>query len=100
HHNLTHLQSLPHPLPILLGGLLLALAPIVLLAIPWRRFAAGDPGLRRDARSAAQGQGWTLRSAMRSPLYWGLAQLFFCTSIAMLDRKSTRLHSCYVSTSY
>jgi MFS family permease len=68
-----------------LGGLLLALAPIVVLAIPWGRFAAGAPELRHDPKSAAQGQGWTLRSALRSPLYWGLAQLFFCTSIAMFS---------------
>ena len=68
-----------------LGALLLALAPIVALAIPWQRFAAGDPEFHHGARSAAQGQGWTLRSALRSPLYWGLAQLFFCTSIAMFS---------------
>ena len=68
-----------------LGALLLGLAPIVGLAIPWQRFAAGDPELHHGARSTAQGQGWTLRSALRSPLYWGLAQLFFCTSIAMFS---------------
>jgi MFS family permease len=67
-----------------LGSLLLVLVPVVLLAVPWRRFAAGDPELHH-ARSSAQGQGWTLSSAMRSPLYWGLAQLFFCTSIAMFS---------------
>ena len=68
-----------------LGGLLLVLVPVVVLAIPWRRFAAGDPELHHDGKSAAQGQGWTLSSALRSPLYWGLAQLFFCTSIAMFS---------------
>jgi MFS family permease len=68
-----------------LGASLLVLTPIVVLAIPWRRFAAGDPELRHDPKSGAQGQGWTLRSALRSPLYWGLAQLFFCTSIAMFS---------------
>jgi MFS family permease len=68
-----------------LGGLLLVLAPIVVLAVPWRRFAAGDPALKHDAKAAAGGRGWTLSSALRSPLYWGLAQLFFCTSIAMFS---------------
>ena len=68
-----------------LGGAMLALAPVVVLAVPWRRFAAGDPALRHDAQGGAAGQGWTLSSALRSPLYWGLAQLFFCTSIAMFS---------------
>jgi predicted MFS family arabinose efflux permease len=68
-----------------LGTLLLVLMPVAVLAIPWRRFAAGDPELHRDARGAGAGQGWTLASAMRTPLYWGLAQLFFCTSIAMFS---------------
>jgi MFS family permease len=67
-----------------LGTGLLLLVPIVLL-LPWGRFAAGDPELHRDAKGAGPGQGWTVASAIRSPLYWGLAQLFFCTSIAMFS---------------
>jgi uncharacterized protein YicC (UPF0701 family) len=50
-----------------LGALLLLLMPVAVLAIPWRRFAAGDPELHRDAKSAGAGQGWTLAS-MR-PVY-------------------------------
>jgi MFS family permease len=68
-----------------LGLALLALVPVVLLAVPWRRFAAGDPELRHEQKSSGAAAGWTLSGALRSPLYWGLAQLFFCTSIAMFS---------------
>jgi MFS family permease len=68
-----------------LGGLLLLFAPVVVLAVPWRAFAAGNPEYRHDAKSGKGGRGWTLPLALRSPLYWGLAQLFFCTSIAMFS---------------
>ncbi len=66
-----------------LGGLLLALAPIVLLALPWQRFAAGHPAYHVDAKRAASGGGWTLRGAMGTKIYWGMAQAFFCTATAM-----------------
>ncbi len=65
------------------GLVLLALAPVVLFALPWRSFAAGHPeNLRRITRDPS---GWTLRAAMGTPAYWGLAQIFFCTATAMFS---------------
>jgi MFS family permease len=65
------------------GTALLALAPIVLLALPWRRFAAGHPELQAQAAGAKAGEGWTLRRALGTRIYWGLAQVFFCTATGM-----------------
>jgi MFS family permease len=67
----------------LMGGALLLLAPVVLL-LPWRRFEAGNPELRSEARLKAQGGGgWTPRAALRTPVFWGLATVFFCTATGM-----------------
>ena len=65
----------------ILGWILVVLAPIVVLAIPWKTFAAGA------ARHVAQkaGEGWTLRAALRSPVFWGLIQVFFCTAWGMFS---------------
>jgi MFS family permease len=68
-----------------LGALLLVLLPLVLFAVPWRTFAAGDPAFRHDTRQNISGEGWTLRAALGSPVYRGLAQLFFCTATAMFS---------------
>ena len=65
----------------ILGWILVALAPLVVLAIPWKTFAAG--GARHEAQRA--GEGWTLRSALRSPVFWGLIQVFFCTAWGMFS---------------
>ena len=65
----------------ILGWVLVALAPIVVLAIPWKTFAAG--GARHVAQKA--GEGWTLRAALRSPVFWGLIQVFFCTAWGMFS---------------
>jgi len=65
------------------GTALLVLAPVVLFALPWRLFAAGHSEYQSRA---PKGQGgWTLGAAMRTPVYWGLAQLFFCTASAMFS---------------
>ena len=66
----------------LMGGTLLLLAPAVLL-LPWRRFEAGNPELRRESRLKADGGGWTPRAALRTPVFWGLATVFFCTATGM-----------------
>lgn len=66
-----------------LGVALLLLVPVVLFAIPWRTFSAGHADYQARARLAGGEGEWTLRSAMRTRIYWGLAQVFFCTSIAM-----------------
>jgi MFS family permease len=65
-----------------LGALLLAVLPFVLLAVPWRRFAAGRAAVRRGTDTAAEGD-WTLRSAMATRIYWGMAQAFFFTATGM-----------------
>ena len=64
-----------------LGIALLVLAPLVMLAIPWGRFTAGSP--ERMAKGKAAGGGWTLRAALKSPVYWGLTQVFFFTAAGM-----------------
>jgi MFS family permease len=67
-----------------MGLALLALVPVVLLALPWRRFAAGHPASRPHARTGEAG-GWTLRKALRTPVFWGLVQVFACTAAAMFS---------------
>ncbi len=66
-----------------LGISLLLLVPVVLFAIPWRTFSAGHADYQARAKLAGADGEWTLRSAMGTRIYWGLAQVFFCTSIAM-----------------
>jgi MFS family permease len=66
----------------ILGSALLVAAPFVTLAIPWRRFTAGSAEHRR-ARTKDAAEGWTLRAALRSPVYWGLTQVFFFTAAGM-----------------
>jgi len=66
----------------ILGTAILLLAPVVVLALPWRTFTAGSPETR-PARSRAAGEGWTWRAAMRTPVYWGLTQVFFFTASGM-----------------
>jgi MFS family permease len=68
-----------------LGAALLILAPAVMLLLPWRTFAAGDPRRTHEARGKHGGEGWTPREALRSPVFWGLAQVFFCTAAAMFS---------------
>lgn len=68
-----------------LGFALLALVPLVLVAIPWRRFAAGRAELRTGGKPQAAGPGWTLRTALGTRIYWGLAQVFFCTAAGMFS---------------
>jgi len=65
------------------GVALLVLLPVVLFAIPWRRFSAGHPEVH-TSKSKGEG-GWTLRAAMGTRVYWGLAQIFVCTAIAMFS---------------
>lgn len=68
-----------------MGAALLVLFPLVLFALPWRTFAAGIAGPHRDGKPALPAAGWTLKEAFRTPLYVGLAQLFFCTATAMFS---------------
>jgi MFS family permease len=67
-----------------LGLGLLALLPVVLL-LPWKRFAAGSPDYHHEARRKKAGEGWTPRAAIRTPVFWGLAGVFFFTAAAMFS---------------
>ena len=69
----------------ILGIGLLAVMPLVVLGLPWRRFAAGDPALRHDAQKKKAHEGWTPRAALRTPMFWALAAVFFCTAVAMFS---------------
>lgn len=66
-----------------LGGALLVLVPVVAFLVPWKRFYAGHPERAQSARIGGAGEGWTLRKALRSRLYWGLCQVFFFTATGM-----------------
>jgi predicted MFS family arabinose efflux permease len=65
-----------------LGSVLLIALPIVLFAIPWRRFAAGRPP-ERASQLPSEANAWTLRKAMGTRIYWGMAQAFFFTALGM-----------------
>ncbi|MGE0876050.1 MAG: MFS transporter [Burkholderiales bacterium] len=64
---------------------LLALVPVVILALPWKRFAAGHPAARGGDRPGGANEGWTVRTAMGTRIYWGLAQAFFLTAAGMFS---------------
>jgi len=68
-----------------LGGGLLCLLPLLLL-VPWRRVAAGNPD-HASARAAdvAAGGAWTLARAVRDPSFWGLFNVFMFTSMAVFS---------------
>jgi MFS family permease len=67
-----------------LGLGLIVLVPLVLL-LPWRRFAAGSADYHREARGKKPGEGWSFRAASRTPVFWGLAAVFFFTAAAMFS---------------
>lgn len=70
----------------------LGLALPLVVALPWRRIAAGAPGNPRAARLAAlptktdRADGtqaeWTIRKALRTMEFWLLVQAFFFTAVA------------------
>ncbi len=66
-----------------LGMVMLVLLPLAVFALPWRTFAAGHPEHHRRTRERPQGEGWTLRTAIRTRAYWGLAAMFFLTAVGM-----------------
>jgi MFS family permease len=69
----------------ILGLALLCLVPLVLL-LPWKRYVEGHPDYRRARRSGARDeQDWTVRAAMRTRSFWGLAWVFSLTSIGMFS---------------
>jgi MFS family permease len=67
------------------GIALLLLAPLVLFALPWRRIAGGQSEPHSATRPTGPKEGWTVRSAMGTGIYWGMAQTFFCTAVGMFS---------------
>lgn len=68
----------------ILGVGMLAAAPLLLLLLPWRKFAAGHPELSRGTSRGTK-EGATVRAALRTPVFWGLASVFFFTATAMFS---------------
>jgi MFS family permease len=68
----------------ILGIVLLALLPVVLV-LPWKRLAAGSAAYHRERRHKKAGEGWTFRAALRTPVFWGLAAIFFFTAASMFS---------------
>jgi len=67
-----------------LGTGFLVLLPVVALVLPWKRIAAGtEPDSRTHGR-VTQGD-WTVRSAIRTRIYWGMVQAFFFTALGMFS---------------
>ena len=69
----------------ILGAGLLIAVPFILFAVPWTRFAAGNPQMRLEAQKKKAHEGWTPKAAMRAPMFWGLAAVFFCTATGMFS---------------
>jgi len=67
----------------ILAALLLLAVPFAVFAVPWKAYVLGlqDSVSAREGR--AQSEGWTVRAAMRTRLYWALVQVFFFTATAM-----------------
>lgn len=66
-----------------LGWAVLAVAVLQFFAVPWRRFARGDPRIEALHAANAGGEQWTVRTAMRTPVYWGMVRVFFFTAMGM-----------------
>jgi MFS family permease len=66
-----------------MGGAVLVVGVLAAIFVPWNRFWRGNPEYRIDPGSKAAMEGWTLRSASRTRMYWALVQVFFCTSMCM-----------------
>jgi len=67
----------------IMGGVLLALVPLVFFA-PWKRYAQGHPEyLQLKKTSSVEGRDWTVAAAMKTRMFWGLIWVFFFTSAGM-----------------
>ncbi len=67
----------------LMGWVVLGVAVLQFLAVPWRRYAAGSPSVEALQAADAGAEQWTVRKAMRTPVYWGMVRVFFFTSMGM-----------------
>lgn len=61
-------------------ALLLSVLPVWLM--PWARIAAGAPDVSRARRAAARADAWTIRRAVRTPVFWALTAVMFFTSLS------------------
>jgi MFS family permease len=66
-----------------LGWCVIAVAVVQSLAVPWRRFAAGDSRIEARHAANAGAEHWTVRKAMATPVYWGMVGVFFFTAMGM-----------------
>jgi MFS family permease len=66
-----------------LGLALLAIVPLVVFAVPWKRYVLGNPDYRAGVRARDGRGGSTLAAALHTRLYWGLVAIFFFTSVGM-----------------
>jgi MFS family permease len=66
-----------------IGIAFLAMAPLLALLLPWRRFATGHPDFHKSEKASSGDGGWTLQAASRTPFYRGLAVMFCLTSMSM-----------------
>jgi MFS family permease len=65
-----------------LGGVLLCVLALIML-MPWGRIGAGSPEVMRMRSAAASGTpAWTLGRALRTPVFWSLFGVMFCTSLS------------------
>lgn len=64
-------------------GLLLLAVFAVAMSMPWRRIAAGSPEVVRLRMAASSGvPAWTVARAIRTPVFWSLFGVMFCTSLS------------------
>lgn len=69
----------------IMGTVLLVLVPVVFF-LPWKRYAQGHPEyIHLKKNSAVVGADWTVRAAMKTRAFWGLAWVFFFTSAGMFS---------------
>lgn len=66
-----------------LGACVLVTAVVQLFAVPWRRFAVGDPRVEALHAADVGAVPWTIRRAMATSLFWGCVRVFFFTSMGM-----------------
>src|SRR5258705_6620799 len=66
-----------------LGACVLVTAVVQLFAVPWKRFAVGDPRVEALHAADVGAIPWTVKRAMATPLFWGLVRIFFFTSMGM-----------------
>ena len=63
-------------------GLTAVMLPLMLF-LPWKRIAAGSPEVVAATATRTGGQiAWTIGRALRTQVFWTLAGVMFCTSVA------------------